>query len=169
MAETYFIRDLLAAELELEVSKTRRLFEALPGGSAEFEFRPHERSMTLGRLAGHMADIYTLIVLTLTTNELDMAAGWRPFTAMNRAELLERFEDRAERVREAFQGISDQAFREPWSIRRGPNLLFSADRFTYYRNQGINQIVHHRAQLGTYIRALGLPLPGMYGASADGI
>ena len=167
MTETYFIRDLLLPELDTEIGKTRRLFEALPDDKSDF--KPHEKSMTLGRLAGHTTDLFRLMALTLTSSELDMAIAWQPYTMAGKAELLAHFERNASDARVAFEQITDQAFHQSWIIKRGPNVLFSGERFTYYRNQGINQIVHHRAQLGTYIRALGLPLPGMYGPSADGI
>ncbi len=167
MTEAYFIRDLLLHEVENEIGKTRRLFEALPDGKADF--RLHEKSMTLGRLAGHISDLFRLMALTLTTSELDMAVAWQPYTMAAKAELLSRLEENTSAALAAFRQISDEAFRETWIIRRGSNILFSGDRFTYFRNQGINQIVHHRAQLGTYIRALEIPLPGMYGVSADGI
>jgi uncharacterized damage-inducible protein DinB len=167
VAETYFVRNLLLPELDAEIGKTRRLFEALPDGKSDF--KPHEKSMTLGRLAGHTTDLFRLIAFTLTMSELDMAVAWQPYTMALKREMLERFEKNASDALAAFRQSSDETFRQPWTIKRGPNILFSADRFTYYRNQGINQIVHHRAQLGTYLRALGLPLPGMYGTSADGI
>ena len=167
MAETYFARDLLLPELDTEIGKTRRLFEALPDGKSDF--KPYEKSMTLGRLAGHTTDLFRLIAFTLTISELDMAVAWQPFTMVVKGEMLERFENNASDALAAFRQSSDETFHHPWTIKRGPNILFSADRFTYYRNQGINQIVHHRAQLGTYLRALGLPVPGMYGTSADGI
>ncbi len=167
MTETYLVRDLLLAELDTEIGKTRRLFEALPDGRSDF--KPYEKSMTLGRLAGHTTDLFRLMALTLTMSEFDMAVGWQPYTMISHGELLKRFEDNARDARNAFNQCTDQAFRQPWIIKRGTNILFSADRFTYYRNQGVNQIVHHRAQLGTYLRALGLPVPGMYGPSADGI
>jgi uncharacterized damage-inducible protein DinB len=165
--ETYFIRDLLLPEIETEIGKTRRLFQALPDG--ESDFKPYEKSMTLGRLAGHTTDLFRLMALTLTNSELDMSAAWQPYTMTNKAELLARFEENVSSALAAFKQISDEGFHQPWTIRRGPNVLFSGDRFTYYRNQGVNQIVHHRAQLGTYLRALELQLPGMYGPSADGI
>ena len=167
MTETYFIRDLLLPELDNEISKTRRLFEALP--SAKSEFRPYEKSMTLGRLAGHTTDLFRLIAITLTMSELDMAVAWKPYTMISKGEMLGRFEDNAGEALAAFRRSSDEAFHQPWTIKRGSNVLFSGDRFSYYRNQGVNQIVHHRAQLGTYLRALEMPVPGMYGASADGI
>ena len=167
VAETYFIRDLLLRELDAEIGKTRRLFQALPDDRADF--RPYEKSMTLGRLAGHTTDLFRLIASTLTTSELDMAVAWQPYTMVVKGDLLERFEGGARDALAAFKRSSDDDFHQPWTIKRGSNILFSGDRFAYYRNQGINQIVHHRAQLGTYLRALGMPLPGMYGASADGI
>ncbi len=167
MPETYFIRDLLLPELDTEIGKTRRLFEALPDDRSDF--KPYEKSMTLGRLAGHTTDLFRLMALTLTSDELDMAVAWQPYTMASKAKLLAHFEQSASDARVAFEQITDQALHQPWIIKRGPNVLFSGERFTYYRNQGINQIVHHRAQLGTYLRALGMPLPGMYGPSADGI
>ena len=167
MMETYFVRDLLLHEVESEIGKTRRLFDALPDG--EIDFKPYEKSMPLGRLAGHTTDLFRLMALTLTLSEIDMAVTWQPYTMVGKREFLERFEQNAASALAAFEQTTDAAFRLPWTIRRGSNVLFSGDRFTYFRNQGINQIVHHRAQLGTYIRALGLPLPGMYGPSADGI
>jgi hypothetical protein len=110
-----------------------------------------------------------MIVLTLTVSEFDMAVVWQPYTMVLKGEMLKRFDDNASDALAAFKQSSDEAFHQPWMIKRGPNTLFSGDRFTYYRNQGVNQIVHHRAQLGTYLRALGMPVPGMYGPSADGI
>ena len=77
-AETYFVRDLLLPELDTEIGKTRRLFEALPDGKSDF--KPYEKSMTLGRLAGHTTDLFRLIAFTLTMSELDMAVAWQPYT-----------------------------------------------------------------------------------------
>ncbi len=151
MTETHFIRDLLLPEIEVEISKTRRLFMALPNDKSDF--KPYEKSMTLGRLAGHTTDLFRVMALTLTTSELDMAANRQPFTMVSKEELLTRFEENADSALVAFHQISDAAFYSPWTIKRGPHVLFSGDRFTYYRNQGINQIVHHRAQLGMYLRS----------------
>ena len=98
-----------------------------------------------------------------------MAVAWQPYTMGSKGELLTRFEQNTAGVLAALRQTSDAAFRQPWMIKKGPNVLFSGDRFNYFRNQGVNQSIHHRAQLGTYLRALGLPLPRMYGPSADGI
>ena len=167
MSETTFLRDLLLPELETEIGKTRRLFEALPDG--EVDFKPYEKSMPLGRLAGHTTDLFRIITLVLTSSDFDMAVAWKPYTMESKAQLLAQFEENADKALTALKQTSDEIFHQQWRILRGPLTLFSGERYAAYRSNGMNQIIHHRAQLGTYIRALGLPLPGMYGASADGI
>ena len=84
-------------------------------------------------------------------------------------DLLETFEHNRSRALEALSNATDEVFQQPWRIYRGETNLFSGPRYAAYRSNGMNQIVHHHAQLGTYIRALNLPLPEMYGPSADGI
>jgi hypothetical protein len=84
VTETHFIRDLLLPEIETEIGKTRRLFEALPDGKSDF--KPYEKSMTLGRLAGHTTDLFRLMALTLTSSELDMAVAWQPYTMPSKAD-----------------------------------------------------------------------------------
>ena len=167
MPESILLRDLLLPELETEISKTRRLFEALPDG--EVHFKPYEKSMPLSRLAGHTTDLFRILALVLTSSDFDMAVAWKPYTMESKAQLLTQFEDNAHNALKALKQTSDETFHQQWRILRGPLTLFSGERYTAYRSNGMNQIIHHRAQLGTYIRALNLPLPGMYGPSADGI
>ena len=167
MSETTLLRDLLLPELETEIGKTRRLFEALPDG--EVNFKPYEKSMPLGRLGGHTADLYRIIVHVLTSSDFDMALSWKPYTMESKVQLLGQFYENADKALTALKQTSDETFHQQWRILRGSLTLFSGERYTAYRLNGMNQIIHHRAQLGTYIRALGLALPGMYGASADGI
>ena len=167
MAQPTLLRDLLLPELETECDKTRRLFEALPDG--EVDFKPYDKSMPLGRLAGHTADLFRIIAFVLTSPDFDMAVAWKPSTMESKARLLAQFEENADRALKALKQTSDETFHQQWRILRGPLTLFSGERYTAYRSNGLNQIIHHRAQLGTYIRGLGLPLPGMYGLSADGI
>jgi hypothetical protein len=139
--------------LQAEIGKTERLFRALPTGREEF--KPHEKSMTLGRLVGTPPTSYFWIALTLTMR--------------NKEELLVRFVTNSDLARPAMKTVSDSDFSHSWDIKRGSKTLFSGYRFQYFRNQDINQIIYHRAQLGTYIRALDLLLPGMYGNFTDGI
>ena len=167
MTKTTSLRDLLLPELETEIGKTRRLFDALPDG--EVEFKPYEKSMPLGRLAGHTTDLFRIIAIVLTSSDFDMAVAWKPYTTESKAQLLAQFEENADEALKSLKQTSDETFQQHWRILRGPLTLFAGQRYTAYRSNGMNQIIHHRAQLGTYIRALGLPLPGMYGPSADGI
>ena len=113
MPETYFIRDLLFPELDTEIGETRRLFEALPDDRSDF--KPYEKSMTLGRLAGHTTDLFRMIALTLTMSELDMAVVWQPYTMVLKGEMLKRFEDNASDALAAFKQSSDEALHQPWT------------------------------------------------------
>ncbi len=166
MTGTITLRHLLLPELETEIGKTRRIIDALPDG--EVDFKPREKSMPLGRLAGHTIDLFRIIALSLTSPDFDFTA-WKPYTMASKTQLLAQFEENADKALSALRQTSDETFHQHWRIVRGPNTLFSGERYTAYRANGMNQMIHHRAQLGTYIRALGLPLPGMYGPSADGI
>ena len=156
----------LLPELEIEAAKTRRLFEALPEGHAHF--KPHVRSMALGRLAGHTSDLYRIIALSLTSADLDWDT-WKAYTMTTKTPLLEKLDENVLCALNALRTVSDDTLTQRWRIYRGARDLFDGERYTAYRFNGMNQIIHHRAQLGTYIRALDLPLPGMYGPSADGI
>ncbi len=166
MAETYFIRDLLLPELDTEIGKTRRLFEALP--DSQSDFKPYEKSMTLGRLAGYTTDFFGLMAFTLTLRTrygCRLATLYHDPQRANAQALREQRQRRSEVFQAKFgRGLPPALDYQAWSEHS-----FSGGRFTYHRNQGIIQIVHHRAQLGTYLRALALPMPGMYGTSADGI
>ena len=112
--------------MQIEISKTRRLFEALPNGYSDF--KPYENSMTLGRLVGHITDLFQIIALTA---ELDMAVSWQPYTMCSKAELIVRFEENATRAFAAFKQISDEALHQSWTIKRGPNELFSGERHVW--------------------------------------
>ena len=112
MAATYFTRDLLLPGLNTEVGKTRRLLEALPDGKSDL--KPYERSMTLGRLAGHTTDLFRLVTLTLTRSELNMAVAWQPYTMALKEEMLERFENNASDALAAFRESADETFHQPW-------------------------------------------------------
>jgi hypothetical protein len=136
--ETYFIRDLLHPEIETEIRKTRRLFEALPDDRSDF--KPYEKSMTLGRLAGHTTDLFRLITLTLTGSEFDMAVAWQPYTMAGHAELLARFEENASAALAAFRETSDEAFHQPWTIKRGPNVLFSGIALPIFAIKGSTRL-----------------------------
>jgi uncharacterized damage-inducible protein DinB len=156
----------LAAELEQEARTTRRLLERVPEGS--LGWKPHERSMSLGQLAGHVAQLPTLIVPALTEDEFDFAvAGWKPFSPQSTAELVEQFDANVRAAAETLRGAAEEKMGEPWRLKSGDHVLFQMPRVMVVRFVGLNHIVHHRGQLSVYLRLLDVPLPSIYGPSAD--
>ena len=156
----------LAAELRQEAKTTRRILERVP--EASFGWKPHEKSMTLGRLAAHVAELPELIIPALTQDELDFASGqFKPFEPRSTAGLLEKFDRNIEAAAELLEKQPDDRMGEKWKLRSGDHLLFEMPRAAVVRFVGLNHVVHHRGQLSVYLRLLDVPLPSIYGPSAD--
>lgn len=156
----------LAAELEQEARTTRRLLERVP--EASFGWQPHEKSMSLGQLAGHVAQLPTLIVPALTQDEFDFAvAGWKPFSPQSTAELVEQFDANVSAAAAALKSQGDEKMGEKWKLKSGNHVIFEMPRAMVVRFVGLNHVVHHRGQLSVYLRLLDVPLPSIYGPSAD--
>jgi uncharacterized damage-inducible protein DinB len=160
------ITDLLLTEFDEEVKKTRAMLERVPADKGEFA--PHPKSMTLARLAPHVAELAGFGLSVLTQPSVDFSQGtYQPTPFESPAQLLRVFDDGAAKVRGALAGMSDRAWSEPWKLSYQGKTLFEGTRFLAYRQMFLNHIVHHRAQLGVYLRLNGAPLPGTYGPSAD--
>ena len=158
--------EALAAELQQEARTTRRLLERVPEGS--FGWKPHEKSMTLGQLAGHVAQLPTLIIPALTDDEFDFAvAGWKPFSPQSTAELVEQFDANISATAEALNSQPDESMGQTWKLKSGDHVLFEMPRAMVVRFVGLNHVVHHRGQLSVYLRLLDVPLPSIYGPTAD--
>ena len=156
----------LAAELRQEAKTTRRLLERVPEES--FGWKPHETSMTLGRLAGHVTELPMLVAAALSGDELDFAAGgFVPFNPTSTAELVEKFDANVESVAGLLEKQPDERMGEPWKLRSGDHVLFEMPRAMVVRFVGLNHVIHHRGQLSVYLRMLDVPLPSIYGPSAD--
>lgn len=160
------IHDLLLAELEAEAPKTRAALARVPAARADF--KPHEKSTPLGKLAAHVAQLAGFGVPILTQPKLDFAtAGMKPLQFESAAQLQAAFDGGLEAVRKALAATGDAAWSEPWKLCRGEQVFFSGSRFVAYRGMYLNHLVHHRAQLGVYLRLLEVPVPATYGPSAD--
>ena len=160
------INDLLLTEFDEEVKKTRAMLERVPAGRGDFA--PHEKSMTLGRLAPHVAELAGFGLAVLTQPGLDFGqTASTPLPFESGAQLVRVFDDGAARVRGALTGVSDAAWAEPWKLSFKGRPIFEGTRFMAYRQMFLNHIVRHRAQLGVYLRLNGTPLPATYGPSAD--
>jgi len=160
------ICESLAAELQQEAKTTRKLLERVPEGS--FDWKPHEKSMSLGRLAGHVAELPSLIAPALTQDELNFATGqYQPFAPSSTAELLERFDSTVSQAVELLSGQTDERMGDSWRLGSGDQTFFKGPRVAAVRVLALNHVVHHRGQLSVYLRLLDVPVPSIYGPSAD--
>jgi uncharacterized damage-inducible protein DinB len=159
------IAELLLPEFDEEMKKTRKALERVP---ASPDFTPHTKSTTLGRLAPHVAQLAGFGVAVLTTPRLDFAAAkFTPLPFESAAQLVGAFDEGAARAREALLATPDEAWHQRWQLLIQGTLLFEGTRFLAYREMFLNHLVHHRAQLGVYLRMTGHPVPSTYGPSAD--
>ena len=160
---------MLLPEIDHETAKTRKFLERLP--EDKFGWQPHPKSMTLGRLATHIAEMYGWGADTMVTPEFDIApVGGEAYKSPNfteRAEVLAMFEENAKRFRNAVEGASDAAWGETWALKAGGQTLFAMPRAAVIRDMILNHVIHHRAQLGLYFRLNDVAVPAAYGPSAD--
>ena len=160
------ISELLLTELEEEIKLTRRVLERVPVDKPDFV--PHAKSMPMGRLAFLVASFGAFGESVLTTSEFDLSkASLKPAPLQSAKELVKMFEDGVAKVRTALAKTADEKWDEPWKLIMGGKSLFEGSRFLAYREMFLNHIVHHRAQLGIYLRMNGHKVPAIYGPSAD--
>jgi uncharacterized damage-inducible protein DinB len=160
------ISDLLLIEFDAEVKKTREMLERVPADKAGFA--PHPKSMPLGRLAPHIAELAGFGLTVLTEPGLDFSQRRStPLQLESAAQLVRVFDEGTARVREALHRVEDAAWHDGWTLSFQGRTLFDGTRFVAYRQTFLNHIVHHRAQLGVYLRLTGTPVPATYGPSAD--
>jgi uncharacterized damage-inducible protein DinB len=160
------ISALLLLELDQEMKKTRTTLERVP--TDQPDFAPHAKSMPLRKLAPHVAQLTSFGVTILTTPELDFSkSSIKPLPFESVAQLLQAFDEGAAKVRSALQATPDKAWTENWKLSFKDKTIFEGQRFLAYREMFLNHLVHHRAQLGVYLRLNGKPVPAIYGPSAD--
>jgi uncharacterized damage-inducible protein DinB len=156
----------LTVDYEEEIKNTRKLLERVPLDDAHRNFKPHPKSMALDRLATHVAEIPGWARLALDRELFELEPGHEQHIAASTAELLEMFEKAAEEGRAAFAEATDADMQKNWTFRYG-DIFSSTDPRTKVIRSFLNHLVHHRAQLGVYLRLNDIPIPGMYGPSAD--
>lgn len=159
----------LIAEYERETARTRKMLEAIPA-DADLNYKPHPKSMSLGRLAGHLTDMTgDWAVTTLTQDKLEFSADhkWDPYVPASKQALLERFDRELPNARRELASISPEKWDQNWQFIFGGQKFIDSPRHEVFRESVISHMVHHRAQLGVYLRLLGAKVPGCYGPSAD--
>jgi uncharacterized damage-inducible protein DinB len=157
--------DMLLPEFDHEMATTRRLLERVPDD--RLSWTPHAKSFTLAQLAQHVATIPMWGTMTLTSNELDLAGGFTNPPAESRTALVKLFDENAARARSELTGKTDAELMAPWTLKRGADIIFSMPKASVWRSFVMNHLVHHRAQLSVYLRMQDVPLPAMYGPTAD--
>lgn len=157
-------------EFDHEMANTRKTLERVP--EEKFAWKPHEKSMAMGRLASHIAEIpgwvgFTLESDSFDTNPPDGQTTYQPMLATSRTELLEAFDRNIAAARAALAAVEDQKIMESWSLLSGGKVVFTMPKIAVQRSFVMNHLIHHRAQLGVYLRLNDVPVPALYGPSAD--
>jgi uncharacterized damage-inducible protein DinB len=161
------IAELLLPEVEQEMATTRRVLERVPDD--KLAWKPHARSSSMGELASHIVNMIKWTDVTMNQTEFDLGSvppEQLNQTAKSRAELLAWFDANAAMARQAL-GRSDADYAVPWTLKQGDQVFFTMPRYTCVRSFFLNHVVHHRAQLSVYLRLNDIPVPAMYGPSAD--
>lgn len=158
----------LIAEFDREAATTRKILAAIPA-DADFSFKSHPKSMTLGRIAGHTAEIFSeWPVATLTLDVLDMAqGGFTPYSATGTAELLKKYDAELVKAKAALASFDPAHWSHIWKLTMGDQVFVQGPKWEIFRTWVLNHGIHHRAQLGVDLRLIGAALPGTYGPSAD--
>ena len=161
----------LLPEFDLEMAAARRTLERIPEN--KLGWKPHEKSMTLGRLAGHIAELPGMGVSVVKDDALDFAnrpAGElarKPTVAESQKHVLELFDKNVAALRAAIVGASDEHWGKNWKLSAGEKTFYNGPRMGAMRRMMMNHVIHHRAQLGVYLRLNDVAVPSVYGPSAD--
>jgi uncharacterized damage-inducible protein DinB len=159
------IKDALLPEFDHEMATARKVIERVP--EDKFGYKPHDKSMTMGRLASHIAEMPNWATSGITLDALDLASGYKPFEAKSRTELLEAFDKSVAGARSAIAGASDETFMKNWSLKNGDKTLMTMPKIAVVRTFVMNHVIHHRGQLSVYLRLNNVAVPSIYGPSAD--
>lgn len=161
------LSQMLLPEFDHEMATTRRVLERVPDD--KLDWQPHAKSMSLGRLASHVAELPGWVAKILPQDGFDMAAAPRrtPQVFPSRQELLDAFDRSVASARELIAATDDEAFRKVWTFSRGEQTIFALPRAGVLRTLLFNHVIHHRGQLTVYLRLNDVPVPSVYGPSAD--
>jgi len=162
------IADILLLDFDKEIENNRRTLERIPDDVGDW--KPHNKSMAFGRLAMHCATIPLFGHYIIEDDSMDMAAPKRPHVALewkDRATALAALDDAAQKCRNSLAAASDETLLKPWRFSFGEQVIGNAPRAAMFRGLFFDHMIHHVAQLGVYLRLNDIPVPGLYGPSAD--
>lgn len=163
------LSESLLPEFDNEMAGTRKTLERVP--IEKFDWKPHEKSTAMGGLATHVSNIPTWVGYTIDQDSLDLAPGGNPLPPTERPksqdELMATFDANVTKARAAIAGASDEELFKPWTLMSNGNALMTLPKIAVLRSFVMNHLIHHRAQLGVYLRLNDIPVPSIYGPSAD--
>ena len=160
------ISEILLQNFDLEMRGTRATLERIP--EDKIEYKPHGKSMAMGRLAVHVATLPNFMIAIFTTPSLDLATvKWPPMVFESREKVLADFDALAEKARSILASATDAQLDENWRLTWGEKVIADAPRSLLFHTMFFNHLIHHRAQLGVYLRLNNLPVPSLYGPTAD--
>jgi len=158
------INEAFIGEIEQESKSARAMLERIPPET--FDWKPHEKSMTMKRLATLVADMFGWFEFEIDADELDFAKGYDQGDPKTTEELVKIFENKYEAGMKSLKNAEDKVFSEGWKLRNGDDIYMETTKLEVVR-QTINHMVHHRGQLSVYLRLKDIPVPSIYGPSAD--
>lgn len=159
------LNQALLPEFDHEMANTRKSLERIPEG--KFDWRPHQKSMTLGGLATHLSTINHWLDAIIGQDSFDVSTAPPQPALKSRQEILDTFDKNAASARKAIAGATDEQLMKPWSLVHAGQTVFTLPRIGVVRSFILNHTIHHRAQLGVYLRLNDVPVPSIYGPSAD--
>jgi uncharacterized damage-inducible protein DinB len=159
------LNQALLPEFDHEMANTRKSLERIPDN--KFDWKPHQKSMTLGALAAHLATINGWTDAIISQDSFDVAVAPPTPKFKNRQEILDAFDKGTAGARKAISAASDEQFMKSWSLLNKGQTIFTMPRIGVVRSFILNHTIHHRAQLGVYLRLNDIPVPSIYGPSAD--
>jgi len=163
-----FQKDLIA-EFDAETARTRKMLDAIPA-NADWDYKPHPKSMSLGRLAGHLTDFVGEWAMgTLTKDKIEFGADhkWEPYVPASKAALLEKFDNGLANTRATLAATTGDKWERNWQFVYAGTAYIDAPKHGVFRATVLNHMIHHRGQLSVYLRLIGAKVPGVYGPSAD--
>jgi uncharacterized damage-inducible protein DinB len=156
----------LIGELQFETVSARKMLERIPND--KFDWKPHEKSMTIGRLGTHIAELLGFLTKILTTENFNLGVDYVPVHAANTEDLLKSFDEKLAGAIAQLEKTSDEALMNvTWTARMGDHVVASIPRIAAVRGFALSHFIHHRGQLSVYLRMLDIPVPSVYGPSAD--
>ena len=159
------IAQMLLPEFDMEMANTRKMLERVPDG--KFDYKPHQKSMSLGRLAAHTGEIPSYASATIRFERMDFTGEEKQFSPATRKELLDAFDKNVAEARELLSKVSDEELMKTWTLTYKGQQIFALPRVAVLRSMVMSHLIHHRAQLGVYLRMNNVEIPGMYGPSGD--